>query len=1132
MSTTRALPLGDATAPNGFRLAQCEVLNWGTFDRAVWSLTPNGENTLVTGDIGSGKSTLVDALTTLFVPANRIIYNAAAGAQRRERDLRSYVLGFYKRERDDLSAKPVGLRDEKCFSVIAARFTNVALERTVTLAQCFYFRPGVNQPERFFVVATRPLGISEHFGGFEGDVKLLKKRLRKLDGTRLFEAYPDYSRALCKALSIPHPDALNMLYQTVSMKSVGNLTQFVRLHMLEARNAAPRIDGIIGNFRNLSQAHQSVVDARSQIDELTPIVDGWQAEATERDLIDCGERDRDNIDAFIASRKSVLLKNSIAKRQRERLKVCDVREQLETQVQVARADLDAINQAILEAGGSRLAQIDRELHALAIEHDRRRGKHEGMSRLCKRLNLESPSTLDGFHRMREIATENAESANSVRAKLQNLLTENSVRLRQHTDEHDELDAEIDALSNRRSNIPRRLLDLRARLTRELEVDEDAMPFAGELIRVHERERDWEGALERLLHNFALSLLVTPDLYDVVSQWVDQANLKGRIVYFKIVDQKTTTRSRDVSLVRSKVELRPNTAFSNFLEQAFAQRFDHSCADNLNLFRRARKALTRNGQIKGPGGRHEKDDSHRVDDRRRFVLGWSNERKLRALVADRERVADEAASVAAEIARTQARMSQLDERLTDNTRLSAISDFDEVDFWSTATRVETLKTERSELRKSSNKLATLEQRRGQIQHVLVASEEKRRQQDTKLAALDTHLASEQEDLDEATELAAHLDPDCTVRLETLFALKVPEGGFVLRSASRIGTSMRESTQAQINSARKRQGRLQEKLIADMQRFKTTWPERTNDVDASVEAGNDYAKMLEQLNVEDLPRFEQRFESLLREQAIHDIVLFSNDLDNAESSIRSALQRINLSLRDVIYDRHANTFIQLLAQRSAEPEIREFRRDLRQIAAGAIGEDEDDPYSEAKFHEVRRLVERLQGRETHSEIDRRWRARVTDVRNWFEFSVSERYCADDTEREHFTDSGGKSGGQKEKLAYTILATALAYQFDLEWNAEPADNFRFAMIDEAFGRGSDESARYGLDLFQQLNMQLLIVTPLQKIHIIEDYVATVGFVHNVDNTSALRQLTIEEYRAGKEAQRLTQLDEAPPDGLDEEH
>jgi uncharacterized protein YPO0396 len=72
---------------------------------------------------------------------------------------------------------------------------------------------------------------------------------------------------------------------------------------------------------------------------------------------------------------------------------------------------------------------------------------------------------------------------------------------------------------------------------------------------------------------------------------------------------------------------------------------------------------------------------------------------------------------------------------------------------------------------------------------------------------------------------------------------------------------------------------------------------------------------------------------------------------------------------------------------------------------------------------------------------------------------------------------------------------------------------VIDEAFGRGSDESAQYGLRLFAQLNLQLLIVTPLQKIHIIEPFINAVGFVHNQDGRlSMLRNLSIEEYRAEK--------------------
>src|SRR5699024_8519176 len=62
------------------------------------------------------------------------------------------------------------------------------------------------------------------------------------------------------------------------------------------------------------------------------------------------------------------------------------------------------------------------------------------------------------------------------------------------------------------------------------------------------------------------------------------------------------------------------------------------------------------------------------------------------------------------------------------------------------------------------------------------------------------------------------------------------------------------------------------------------------------------------------------------------------------------------------------------------------------------------------------------------------------------------------------------------------SLAYRCGPEWAASTSRDFRFVVIDEAFGRGSDESTRYALDLFAKLGLQLLIVTPLQKVHVIE--------------------------------------------------
>ena len=141
----------------GYRLAQLEVYNWGTFNLRVWRLLAQAETTLLTGDIGSGKSTLVDALTTLLLPANKISYNKAAGADTKERTLRSYVEGHYKSESVEStgSSRPVGLRDRSSYSVVLGVFVNEGYDETVTLAQVFHQRETTGQPDRFYVTSTK-----------------------------------------------------------------------------------------------------------------------------------------------------------------------------------------------------------------------------------------------------------------------------------------------------------------------------------------------------------------------------------------------------------------------------------------------------------------------------------------------------------------------------------------------------------------------------------------------------------------------------------------------------------------------------------------------------------------------------------------------------------------------------------------------------------------------------------------------------------------------------------------------------------------------------------------------------------------------------------------------------------------
>lgn len=70
---------------------------------------------------------------------------------------------------------------------------------------------------------------------------------------------------------------------------------------------------------------------------------------------------------------------------------------------------------------------------------------------------------------------------------------------------------------------------------------------------------------------------------------------------------------------------------------------------------------------------------------------------------------------------------------------------------------------------------------------------------------------------------------------------------------------------------------------------------------------------------------------------------------------------------------------------------------------------------------------------------------------------------------------------------------------------------VIDEAFSKSDDGNARYAMELFKNLNLQLLVVTPKDKINVIESYISSLHFVYNVPegNCSKIVSIPIEEYR-----------------------
>ncbi|MDP3230848.1 MAG: ATP-binding protein [Acidovorax sp.] len=1136
-ASTTAVPL------SGFRLVRLEVFNWGTFDKRVWSLALDGRNGLLTGDIGSGKSTLVDAVTTLLVPAHRIAYNKAAGADARERSLRSYVLGHYKSERNETSgsAKPVALRDAGSYSVILGVFHNAGFDQTVTLAQVFWLKDAQGQPERLYAVADKALSITDEFAQFGSAITGLRTRLRK-GGVALFDSFAQYGAHFRRRFGNLGEQALELFHQTVSMKSVGNLTEFVRHHMLEPFDVAPRIQSLMAHFDDLSRAHAAVLKAQHQVALLTPLVADCDRHAQVQAHIDTQRASRDALRAHFAGLKLALLDERIAQ-------LTDALASDHTKVQVLEADKARqqtqereLRAAIAHSGGDRIAQLEDAMARSQAESTRRHAHAARYDALRQPLGLLQVGNAQELLTQQQACQHMREVEGARNNALRNEEVEQGATLHQGRQEHAALAAEIDSLRGRRSNIDARQIGIRTALCQALGVPEDRMPFAGELIEVRDSERDWEGAIERLMHNFGLSLLVPEALYARVAEWVDQTALRGRLVYYKVQPTRPAEApDLPADALLRKLSLKPDSPFYGWLEQALWQRFNVVCCTTQEQFRREPRAITRAGQIKG-GDRHEKDDRHALTDRSRYVLGWSNTAKLAALQAKAKVLEAHLGRVGARIAELQTQQQAVQERLRWLDKLVEFRDYAELDWQTPAREVARLNDELAQLRASSDLLQTLTGRLTALEKALVQLEARLTDQRDRRTRTEVNLANAHTQRSETAGTLADEPPAdiaAAEHLNTLLAQVLGGQPLTLAHCDARERELREALQKSIDAEGRRSQQLVEKIIAAMRAFNTAYALETQEIDVAVASASEYRKLLEQLHADDLPRFEADFKRLLNENTINEVAHFNSQLNRERETIQERIALINQSLTQIDYN--PERFIVLEAQATGDVEVREFRAELTACLSGAMSgtlpgdvAGQGSQYSEAKFLQVKAIIERLRGRPGLAEPDRRWAAKVTDVRNWYVFSASERWRADGREHEHYSDSGGKSGGQKEKLAYTILAASLAYQFGLAWGETRSRSFRFVVIDEAFGRGSDESAQYGLQLFQRLNLQLLIVTPLQKIHIIEPFVSSVGFVHNAEGRdSQLRTLSIEEYQAEKDRlEGLTQQIHIHPDpghGLD---
>lgn len=1095
----------------GYRLQRVEVYNWGTFDASVWSIQPDGQTSLLTGDIGSGKSTLVDAITTLLLPAHRIAYNKAAGADVRERTLRSYVEGHYKSERNEATgaSRPVSLRDHHSYSVILGVFGNEGYDEAITIAQVFNQRDRAGQPDRFFVTASAALSIDPDFSDFGSDLKSLRTRLRAR-GADIDNTFPDYHRKVRRLLGIRSEQAMDLFHQTVSMKSVGNLNDFVRGHMLEPVLADDRVRAIVDHFENLSKAYEAVRTATDQLAVLTPLAaaaDRYDAAVARHAAL---SDERTAVIPFVAQRVLGVLESAIATG-RERITALETQKQ---SLASARNGLiperDDLKLQRAGVGGDRLQALDSEIRRASQTRDARVERRRLYSGALSAAGVEPVESEHDFRaRAETVGRERAglvDQRRAISARQEPLFERRAEARRARKAVVDE----IDSLTSRRNNLPADLDSVRRRLCAELSLVEEEVPFAGELLNVADAFSEWRGAAERVLHGFALSLLVSQERYPDVSRWVNDNRLNAHLVYLRVAERRVRTVVAERPGIRlvDAIEVEPGP-FAEYLSAELAHRADHVLAESVAQLQREERAVTREGLVRNRD-RHDKDDRRSASDPRTWVLGRGSEQKIAALTAERDEQDATLSGIEAALTALDAESDALAVRTQALAALEHYPSWADIDVESAATALDALEREKDSLVAGSSQLAAIDERLAALDAEDARLGAEIETVVTQIGGISTTLLTHERRHQRELDAVALMGEAVLDRAQAHYAALEKRGvkgqTQTVEDWDQLRESLTTSLTAAIETTQKEMNGYTTNIQAQMGEFLRRWPDYRAEMDASVQSIGDFRALHERVQRDDLPSFEAEFRHQLNTNAVRELAQFNAWLRRQADDISERVRVINEALGAIDYN--PGRIIVLIAEPTVNQDVRQFRADLREVTAGVLASDDTD--MERRFEQIRALIERFKGRIGHAESDRAWTRRVTDVRNWFTFAASEQDRRTGEEFEHYTDSDGKSGGQKEKLAYTILAASLAYQFGLEWGVEKSRDFRFAVIDEAFGRGSDASTRYALTLFAKLGLQLLIVTPLQKVHVIEPYVSAIGFVDNPTGAaSRVHTLTIEEFR-----------------------
>lgn len=1104
------------SSESGFRLHSYEVWNWGTFDHHSYKIEPLGETSLLTGANASGKTTLIDGLLTLLVPERRMrFYNQTAGLKG-ERTEDSYVLGEYgeNEEADGKETKKLRPDKSKAHSVLLAVFQNES--QFVTLAQARWFSG--SELKRSFILCHKHLTIANDFAQFDssGDwKKRLKQKYPKQaskDVIQFMDTPVEYGRLMRKVLGMRSEKAHTLFSQTIGVKVLGDLNEFVRFQMLEERDAETEFQKIKNYFKTLSDAHRAIEKAYQQIELLTPIREkAIQLNKHHTELL-VNENHKSAAPLWFAQKRKKLIELFTEEKTTESTTLNEEKGILESEIeQLKDQERDLDLQIKSDEVGKQISSLERKNSELTETKSDRAEELKRYNELAVSLELQSdPQTREVFDEQRTNAIARKKATEKVWEQTDQERIDASSRKQSLAQDFEAISIELNALRSQKSNITGSVARIRSEIIAHLGVSEKEIPFIGELIQVRKNSKEWESAIERLLHNFALRLLIPVEHYQKVNKYVNENDLRGRIIYHKF-DKKEIAPSifntpNENNLI-NKLELK-DSPYKEWVQQEIERSYNYSCVETVEEFRLQDKALLKSGLIKNKS-RHEKDDRPEIRTPQQYVLGWDNKEKIAARREQADSLSKEIKQVEQKITYLRNHQNRISTEKESLARLIDFNSFKKIDWWSVATQIQENKQKIEELQKTSDRINTLKKQRFAILESIKSKSDKLEDLKAQLREIDSKLNTQQQNLRKANEvLSSYEGLEVKDKLQHFESEFIKETEVDLNSIDSINGKISgeineriEKLKNQIRDDSSSAESLMRQFINPSKEIAAKfedWNTDTHRLREKAEFIDEYVALLEKVENQELAEYKQQFKKYLNEEMITKMSDFQTWLERQEEEIEENIETLNRSLSKINFRQNPPTFISLQAEKDYSPKVRDFKIKLQDWKPNLVEFErtKDDSILEESFNKIKTLLDQLTN-------DDNTRKEVLDVRNWLKFKAVELYREDTSKQfRSYTGTAKLSGGEGAQLTYTILSSAIAYQFGIHSEGLNTNSFRFICVDEAFSKQDDEKAKFLMELCKQLHLQLMVVSPAkaEEVAIVEPFIARVHFVQRKDNRNSV--------------------------------